>query len=70
MGSVTIRERPEPCPVLPGSCHTGCRPCAPPQFNAEHPGSLGEADRKQKEELEGRVKLLSELDEKYEDLGE
>ncbi len=30
---------------------------------------LGEADKKLKEELEGRVKLLTDLADKYEDLG-
>ncbi|GAB4814120.1 hypothetical protein N2152v2_001166 [Parachlorella kessleri] len=39
------------------------------QFNQGHKGSLSEPDKKSREELETRVKLLTELDEKYEDLG-
>ncbi|PRW39066.1 Tripeptidyl-peptidase 2 isoform A [Chlorella sorokiniana] len=41
------------------------------RFAQEHPpgAALSEQDKKEKEELDARVKLLSELDEKYEDLG-
>lgn len=39
-------------------------------FSRAHPGNgVGEELKKEKEELEARVKLLAELDEKYEDLG-
>lgn len=34
-----------------------------------HGSTLTEEQKKEKEELEARVKLLAELDEKYEDLG-
>lgn len=41
-------------------------------FAKKHPvggPALGEDARRQREEVEGRVKLLAELDEKYEDTG-
>lgn len=43
------------------------------KFWKEHPGGvsgLSDELKKEREELEARVKLLAELDEKYEDLGE
>jgi hypothetical protein len=45
------------------------------RFGREHPaaaggsGGLSDALKKEKEEVDARVKLLAELDEKYEDLG-
>ena len=45
------------------------------RFGREHPAAAGgaaglsDALKKEKEEVDARVKLLAELDEKYEDLG-